>query len=422
MNSCLAGSIQEFLESLGVTNLSEQVISQDEVVELIKNSKEPVAFRVAGKPYRFIANLFGSRKHLYHALGAEGDREAYESLMRSINEPGNLVYDDFNKYFGFLSSSVMDLPGLRFYRRDGGEYISSSIFIACLDGVCNASIHRVMINREGGYAAARIVPRHLYTMLKEKKALPVAIVIGVHPLILLASAMSPPFGFFELRAAASLLGGCLRVCKTPNLGLPVPCGASMVVEAILGPERRREGPFVDLLQLYDKVREEPVLHVKSIYVNKVYDPIIHAILPGGVEHMLLMGFPREAAIYDSVRRSVPRVHKVRLTLGGGMWLHAVVAIEKMHDGDGKTAAFAALAAHPSLKHVVVVDEDVDPDDPYDVEWAIATRVQADRDVIIVSNARGSTLDPSAEEGLTAKMIIDATAPLNRKEEFRRPVS
>ena len=138
--------------------------------------------------------------------------------------------------------------------------------------------------------------------------------------------------------------------------------------------------------------------------------------------MILMGFPREAAIYEAVSRAIPRVHKVRLTRGGGMWLHAVVSIEKTHDGDGKTAAFAALAAHPSLKHVIVVDEDIDPDNPWEVEWAIATRVQADRDVVIIRNSRGSTLDPSAEEGLTAKMIIDATAPLSRRKEFERPRS
>ena len=422
MSLCPSGAIDEFLEDLGSYKPKEHIISCNKVVELIRKYDEPIIFRIDNKPYTFISNLVAARGNLYRALRANNDKEAYERLMRAVREPGRLVYEDFNKYFQYRSSSVVDLPAIRFYERDGGEYISSSMFVACSDGICNASIHRIMVNTEQNYAAARIVPRHLYTLLREKGSLPVAISIGTHPLVLLAAAMSPPLGFFELNVAASLLGGCMRVCKTPYFGLPVPCGSSLVVEAVLGPERRREGPFVDLLQLYDRVRDEPALHVKAIYTNKVYTPLIHAILPGGYEHMILMGFPREAAIYEAVSRAIPRVHKVRLTRGGGMWLHAVVSIEKTHDGDGKTAAFAALAAHPSLKHVIVVDEDIDPDDPWEVEWAIATRVQADRDVVIIRNSRGSTLDPSAEEGLTAKMIIDATAPLSRRKEFERPRS
>jgi len=120
-----------------------------------------------------------------------------------------------------------------------------------------------------------------------------------------------------------------------------------------------------------------------------------------------------------VKRVVPKVHGVRLTEGGAMWLHAVVSITKQHDGDGKNAILAALAGHPSLKHVVVVDEDIDIYDDREVEWAVATRFQADRDLVIIPNARGSSLDPSATRSLTAKWGIDATKPLDRKEEFER---
>lgn len=138
-----------------------------------------------------------------------------------------------------------------------------------------------------------------------------------------------------------------------------------------------------------------------------------------MEHQFLMGYPKEASIWDSVRKVVPKVHKVRLTRGGGMWLHAVVSVEKNVDGDAKNAIMAAFAGHPSLKHVVVVDPDVDPDDPYQVEWAIATRFQAHEDLIVIKNARGSSLDPSSQDGLTSKMGLDATAPLKSKDKFKR---
>jgi UbiD family decarboxylase len=103
-----------------------------------------------------------------------------------------------------------------------------------------------------------------------------------------------------------------------------------------------------------------------------------------------------------------------------MWLHAVVSITKNHDGDGKTAGMAALSAHPSLKHVIVVDDDIDPDNMVEVEWAIATRLQADRGLVVVPYARGSTLDPSAREGITTKLIIDATVPVSERSKYVRP--
>jgi UbiD family decarboxylase len=100
----------------------------------------------------------------------------------------------------------------------------------------------------------------------------------------------------------------------------------------------------------------------------------------------------------------------------------VISVEKQVDGDGKNVLLAAFAAHPSLKHAVVVDSDIDVFDPCDVEWAIATRFQVSEDLVVVKNVRGSTLDPSADQetGLTTKMGIDATRPFGKpKEKFER---
>jgi len=384
-----------------------------------ERTNKTLIFETREYPYVFAANLVPGRRQLYRALGADSDREAYLALMRAEEEKGTLRAGVFEESFRTEEGGIEKLPALRFFERDGGMYVTSSMFVACVEGICNASIHRVMIGE--GYAAARIVPRHLYTLLQQAGgSLPVAVVIGVDPRVLLAAALSPPLGVFELEIAAALVGGTLRTCRTPLYGLPVPCGASIVVEAVLGPDRAPEGPFTDLLGLYDTVRDEPVLHVKRIYVNKRFKPIVHVILPGGIEHMLLMGFPREASVYAAVARAVPHVHKVRLTRAGGMWLHAVVSITKTHEGDGKTAGMAALAAHPSLKHVVVVDDDIDPDDPVMVEWAIATRLQAHRGLVTILHARGSTLDPSARDGLTSKLLVDATAPLGERGRYVRP--
>jgi len=137
--------------------------------------------------------------------------------------------------------------------------------------------------------------------------------------------------------------------------------------------------------------------------NKGQDCVYQGILPSRSEHRLLMGLPREALIWKSVSKVVPKVHAVNLSLGRSGWLHAIVSIEKQLEGDGKNALLAAFAAHPSLRHAVAVDSDIDVYDVSDVEWAIATRFQASEDLLIIKNAQGSTLDSSADQetGLTS---------------------
>ena len=150
------------------------------------------------------------------------------------------------------------------------------------------------------------------------------------------------------------------------------------------------------------------------------NPLYHAIMPAGFEHKLLQGLPQEPRIYKIVQNTVPTVKNVVLTEGGCCWLHAVVSIQKQTPGDGKNVLMAALTAHPSLKHCVVVDEDIDIFKSDDIEYAIATRVKGDDDILIVPGARGSSLDPVATpDGTTTKVGVDATKPLGEREKFNR---
>ncbi len=384
-----------------------------------------ILFRVRGSGLECVGGVINTREKLYELLGAGGDEEAYSKLSAALSgraQDGFRVLG-FSELFRPFEGSLTSLPAVRFYSIDGGRYVTSAIVIAKtpdLDSY-NASIHRLMLLSERA-VAIRLVPRHLYRIYELNRRsgaeTRVAVVIGAHPLVELASSMSPPYGVFELELVEKLGGGPLEVAYTPAYGLPVPAHAAVVFEGRITGDLVKEGPFVDILGLPDRVRDQPVLAVDRVYVSK--DPeYFHVILPGGVEHFLLMGFPRETAVWEAVRKVVPRVVKVRLTRGGCMWLHAVISISKESEGDGKSAIMAAFAAHPSLKHVVVVDEDIDPDNPEEVEWAIATRFQASRGLVVVRGARGSTLDPSSEDGLTDKVGVDATAPLNRRELFTR---
>ena len=390
---------------------------------LLKYRERPVLFENVGG-WRVAGNIWATRERIAGFLNTEKERlihliaEAMEnpSPYRTVESAPFLKNstEDF---------SLLELPVPKYYPKDGGPYFTSSMVIAKDDnGFVNVSFHRMMV-RDEKTVAIRLVPRHLYAMWKEKaehgEELSVRIVVGNPVHLLLAGATSTAYGISELEIASKLselaFGKPIEAVELG--GIPVPVESEFVFEAKITPELVEEGPFVDITGTYDYVRKQPLVVFEKMY--HVDDPIFHALLPGGYEHFMLMGLPKEPQIYASVKRVVPKVHGVRLTEGGAMWLHAVVSITKQHDGDGKNAILAAFAGHPSLKHVVVVDEDVDIYDDRDVEWAVATRFQADRDLVIVPNARGSSLDPSAEKSLTAKWGIDATKPLDRKEEFER---
>ncbi len=414
-------TLSKFLESLSpeeVADLDRVFEPGTEVTKAALPLEERglvVKFRVRGWDRQCVAGVLGSRGRLLRVLGASSDEEGYRALLSACSNPSKPVEKSFSNFFEEWRGGLERLPFIKFFPRDGGRYLTSSIVVACLDGICNSSIHRVMLV-SSDRVVLRVVPRHLHHMHREALArgteLPIAIVVGAPPQALVASASSPPYGVFELEVANAI--SSLEVCRTPRFGIPVPCSASFVIEARLGSDTHPEGPFVDLLKLYDSVRNQPLAKVEAVYVG--YEPS-HVVIPSGAEHRLLQSFFREALVWDAVRRVVPRVCKVRL--GGGSWLTIYVSIEKQHEGDSKVAMAAAMAAHPSAKIVVVLDCDVDLDSLEEIEWAIATRLRASNGVVIVPRARCSTLDPSSEDGLCDKLGIDATVSPSERHRFAK---
>ncbi|MEM4507371.1 MAG: UbiD family decarboxylase [Acidilobaceae archaeon] len=416
----MRGGIFEFVRNLDLIEIKEELAREYEPTRLAlryQGQGPALIFKVKGCPQFSVTNLVDTRNKLYRALDALSDLEAYSKLLESMRSPDKLIIKnppDLRE----AKRGLLDLPAIKFYLGEGGYYLTSSIFIACYDGICNASFHRVMVLGETK-AVARIVPRHLHELYNRARAkgvnLPVTIILGAHPAVELAVSSSPPLGVFELKVASRLVGG-LEVYQSPIHGNLVPLGAPVVIEAEITGELEEEGPFVDVIGNYDRVRRQPIIKVNNVYINE--SEANHVIVSGGFESQLIMGFPREAMIWEAVSRVV-KVVKVRLTRGGGHWLHAVISIKKQHEGDAANAAMAAFVAHPSLKHVVVVDDDIDPDNIDEVEWAIATRVQGDKSIVILKNVRGSTLDPSSQDGLTAKVWIDATKPLAAGQTYMR---
>ena len=249
--------------------------------------------------------------------------------------------------------------------------------------------------------------------------MPVAVCVGNGASVMLAAATSVALGQDELEIAASLEP--LRVVRARSFDALIPADCELVLEGTIDiDERAAEGPFVDLTGTHDTIRQEPVLTVGRITHRA--DAMWQALLPGGLEHRLLMGMPREPTIYREVHRAGVRCLDVHVNPGGCCWMHAIVQIHKRAEGDGLRALEAAFRGHGSLKHAFVVDDDIDIYSPRDVEWAMATRFQGDRDLLSLGRQPGSSLDPSGEPGtaLTCKLGFDLTRPLGeRAERFAR---
>lgn len=314
-----------------------------------------------------------------------------------------VIIEDVNLY---------GLPVLLHLPQDGGHYIASNVVIINdPDLGRNICYHRLLRLDEKRFAARIVENRGTYTALQKTEGdLPVAICIGVSLSVHLAASMSPPPGVDELAVANALSPTPLVKCLTNDLC--VPADAEIVLEGRITKQTYSEGPFMDLTETMDITRQQPVIEIDLITHRR--DPIFHALLPGGLEHKLLMGMPKEPTIFTAVNQ-VAHCKGVAITPGGTSWLHAVVQIDKQGPHDGRLAIEAAFRGHGSLKHVWIVDTDVDIYDPAQVEWAMATRFQADQDLYVFPNQPGSSLDPSGthipgKKSVTAKMGLDCTIP------------
>ena len=298
---------------------------------------------------------------------------------------------------------------------DSGAYITAGLLIARnpATGVQNVSIHRLQLSAPNRLGAL-LLPRHtrMFYEAAERTGVPldVAIVIGVDPLTLLSSQAIAPIDFDELTIAGALHGAPLRVAKCRTNEVRVPADAEIVLEGRLLPKvREPEGPFGEFPQYYGERAERHVIEIDAVTQRK--DALFHTIVGGGLEHLLLGAIPREATLLAHLRRSFPNVRDVHLARGGVCRYHLYVQIAKRQEGEAKNVMMGAFAGHYDVKHVIVVDEDVDVHNPTEVEWAVATRFQADRDLVIVPESQGSKLDPSTRDGVGAKMGLDATKPL-----------
>ena len=387
------------------------------IPKYMKNERRKILYFEDVNGYRVMSNIWSERRRFKKIFG----ENIIVKIMESIDKPMDYRVVDFD--MTSHDFSLLDFPFPKYFDGDGGRYITSGVVFSEYQGKRNASFHRIMLldDRRG---AIRLVHRDLYRMHKDAiehgEELKVAVAVGLEPNVLLAGATSVDYSIDELKIASSLKyaseGKEEEVMRAPN-GIYVPYNSEMVFEGRITNDFADEGPFLDITGTYDVVRKQPVIVFERFYHRG--HPIFHLLLSGGYEHYNLMGLPREPTIFREIKREGVDVLDVRLTYGGCSWLHGVVKIRKKREDDGKRAIDAAFRGHRSLKHVVVVDEDIDIENIENVEYAIATRFQGDRD-LVARKERGSSLDPSAyENNITTKLGFDATMPLSEREKFRR---
>jgi UbiD family decarboxylase len=410
----LRGFLDELREAGLIKDVQEPVSPFLEVANR-SMGQGPIFFHNVGG-HKCCLNILDNRTLLARALGIQA-KDLVEYLG-SIEYNGQIKEVNSSPFQEIVSQpDLSQLPVLTHFEGDGGPYITSAVVVSKYGEHINACVHRLMVLGKD-LLAARLVPgRHTHMLCQEagknEDDVPVAIAIGVDPVVLIAASTRVPLDM-EFQYASALRGGPVELVRLDN-GVPVP-HAEIILEGYITRQRAVEGPFVDITGTRDLVRQEPVIQLTRMMTRE--DPIYQGLLPAGGEHKMLMGIPYEPLIFKAVSK-VAKVKNVLLTDGGCCYFHAVIQIEKETESDARRAIDAALDAHKSLKHVLVVDTDIDIYDPADLEYAIATRFRADQDAILYPNVRGSTLDPRSVDGITTKVGIDATAKLDKLWKFER---
>ena len=366
-----------------------------------------------------VSGFMGKRAWIAEALGVEESellahvRDAVDHPLpwREVPSAQAPVQQEMHEHADIRSL----LPIPRHNEHDSAPYICAGLVVARnpKTGIQNVSINRIQVNAPDRMAML-ILPHHLHAFQRAAEAagdaLPIAIVIGASPAALLASQAVLPIDHDELEGAGALDRRPLPVVKCQTSDVRVPAHAEIVIEGrVLPGVRELEGPFGEFPKYYSPQEKREVIAIDRI--THRHRPIYHTIVPAAMEHLLLGGIPREATLLVHLKRSFPNVLDVHLAPGGVCRYHLYVQMRKTREGEPKNVILGAFGGHYDLKQVIVVDEDVDVHDPEQVEWAVATRFQPDRDLVVVSGAQGSILDPSTDRGIGAKWGLDATRPL-----------
>lgn len=418
----MAVHFRSYLDSIKQNNefieITRPVDARD-IAALVPQTDKALFFRqVRGYTMPVVSGLLQSRTRL--ALGMEVPYEKIEGkLRRAMDHPVEPKHVKRAPVKEVINTQVnlFNLPVPIFSLMDGGPMITGGVVIAAdPDYGMNAGMYRMMLKERDITGIDIVTPNNLRRFaeraLQKGQPLPISVSIGTHPYEMVASTFKANLGVNELTFAGGLRGAPLELAEGETVPVPCIADAEIVLEGEILPEGwvHREGPFCEFNRLMGGIHMNPRVRIKAVMHRK--DAIYYALhMPW--ENIWMSAPIYEAAAWRALHEAGVQATAINVTPGGCCHWHIVAAIKKS-PGDGKNAIMALLSI-ADIKHVIIVDDDIDVFDPTDVEWAVATRVQADRDVLIVSNARSKPLDPSLPPTpgripTTAKMGIDATIP------------
>jgi len=282
-------------------------------------------------------------------------------------------------------------------------------------GVETEGYHRFQLKGQNRMGVSLHSRRRMFEYQRRAEArgepLPCAVVLGLHPLLSMGSLAYPPPDIGKFEVVGGLFGEPLQVAACATIDLHVPAAAEIVIEGeILPGAREPEGPFGEFTGYFSRRSTEHVFVARALAMRE--RPWFQSIGSGRAgDHITTLGLIREAEILNALARVIPNVKAVHVPLSGTSAFTAYVSIRQSRPGEAKHVIPIALGVDHYVKLVIVVDDDIDVFDESDVLWAVATRMQPDRDLVVISGSLGALLDPSADErGVTAKLGIDATRP------------
>jgi 2,5-furandicarboxylate decarboxylase 1 len=399
------------------------------VSKLEQEQRFPAVFfrRVKGSNLPVIINLTASYNRLALSMDSTIQTMVQECARREEHpRPWQEVSDaDAPVKEVILRGDEVDitkLPITTHNELDGGPYIGSALLLQRDpdNNKVNAGIYRHQIHGPREIGLMQNPANHgCYVTRKYEEAgkdQQVAMVIGHHPAFVMSGVAKVPGIGGELEVAGAYLNEPLEVTRGVTVDLPIPARAEIVIEGYVPAGRRHyEGPFGEWPHYYAKTGDQPVIVPTAILMRK--DAIYQDIFAAHPEHNIVGALPRMGSIFRRVQEVVPTVKAVNLPYSGGGRVYCYISIRKTVDGEPKQAAFAALTAEPNIKHCIIVDDDIDVFNEAEVLWALATRFEADRDMIIMPNCLGSHLNPTAytmnRDGhgyMQTKLIMDATRP------------
>jgi UbiD family decarboxylase len=404
-------------------SLEEDVMAV--VLEYERRRRYPILFfeKIADHEVPIVCNVVASRGALAFALGVEERGLAGEYARRIKEYVKPVVVPDPPFRQRVLTGSALDLAQLpipRYFPGDAGRYLTAGMLVARDPdtGVETEGYHRFQLKGRDRLGVSLHSRRRMFEYQRRAeakgRALPCAIVLGLHPLVSMGSLAYPPADVGKFEVVGGLLAEPLQVAPCSTIDLHVPAYTEIVIEGeILPGVREPEGPFGEFTGYMSRRSTEHVFVAKAIAMRE--RPWFQSIGSGRAgDHITTLGLIREAEIVNALGRVIPNVRGVHVPLSGTSSFTAYVSIAQSRPGEAKHVIPIVLGVDHYLKLVVVVDEDVDVFDESEVLWAIATRMQADRDLVVISGSLGAMLDPSADDrGVSAKLGIDATRPFGQ---------